>query len=343
MRVTITDIATKLNISTSTVSRALKNNRRISESVRKLVNETAQEMGYRPNLLARSLVNEKTFTIGLVIHDISWSFFSELSQNIQNASESHGYSMFLYSSSDNAEKERIGIESVISGRSDGLIVYANEDADNICLLEQISKSGYPVVLLNNLENAQLDIVTVDNFKGTSQVMEYLSGLGHNQIAYIGPIPVKTVEKERLAGYEKFIKDKYGFVDRKMVFTGKPYPMLGYDITREMIKNKMSPTAIVVYNDTMALGVLRAILEFGRKIPDDFSVVGFDGLEIGLTAYPPLTTVAVPIIQMADTAVDLIVQRIEALRSGKKPEFPSPQKIQLEPQIVVRNSTGKATH
>jgi len=341
MRVTIADIAKQLNLSNSTVSRALKDDRRISEEVKKSVRSLAQDMGYRPNLLARSLVSDKTYSIGLVINDISWSFFSELSQHIQNASERYGYSIFLYSSSDDPKKEMAGIDSMIARRSDGLIIYAHEGSENISQLEQISKNGYPVVLLNNLENVALDIVTVDNYKGTYQAMEYLYALGHCRIAYVGPKPVKSVERERLNGYECFLKDRCGSIDRGLVYTGKAYPLFGYDATKEILRNKTRPTAIVAYNDIMALGVNRAVLEAGLKIPGDISVIGSDGLEICLSAYPPLSTISSPLKQMANTAVDMLVHRIEMQDQENSGSVFSPQNIKLVPQLMIRDSTGSA--
>jgi DNA-binding LacI/PurR family transcriptional regulator len=341
MRVTIADIAKRLNLANSTVSRALKDDSRISVEVRKTVKNLAHEMGYRPNLLARSLVSDKTYSIGLVINDISWSFFSELSQHIQNASERYGYSMFLYSSGDDPKKEMAGIDSIIARRSDGLIIYAHEYIENIRQLEQISKHGFPVVMLNNLENLALDVVTVDNLKGTYQAMEYLYGLGHRRIAYVGPKPVKSVERERLSGYENFMKEKFGTIDRNLVYTGKAYALFGYDATKEILCKEPRPTAIAAYNDIMALGVNRAILEAGLKIPGDISVMGSDGLDICLTAYPPLTTISSPFKQMANTAVDMLVHRIEMQAAESNGSVFSPQNIKLVPQLMIRDSTGKA--
>jgi LacI family transcriptional regulator len=341
MSVTIEDLAKELQLSASTVSRALKHDRRISKGVQKKVNDLAREKGYRPNLLARSLVSDKTYSIGLVINNIAWSFFSELSQHIQNAGESYGYSIFLYSSADNSKKELSGVDSMIARRSDGLIVYSHESQENIHQLEQLAKNGYPVVLLNNLDNAYLDVVTVDNFKGIYQAMEYLNSLGHCRIAYVGPKPIKSVERERLNGYESFLKDNCGTIDRNLIYTGQAYPLFGYDATKEILRNENRPTAIVAYNDIMALGVNRAVLEAGLKIPEDISVVGSDGLEIGLSAYPPLTTVSSPLKQIAKSAVDMLVQRMEVQSQQKDEVIFSPQNIKLIPQLLIRGSTGKA--
>jgi LacI family transcriptional regulator len=338
MKVTITDIARELDLSVSTVSRALKYDKRISARVTQSVNQLAQTMGYRPNLLARSLVTDKSYSIGLVINDISWSFFSELSQYVQNACESHGYSMFLFSSSDDPKKEMTGIDGMIARRTDGLIVYSHESPENILQLERTAKGGCPVVLLNNLDNVPLDIVTVDNCKGIYQVMEYLHQLGHCRIAYVGPKPVKSVEKDRLAGYENYLKETCGLVDPGLIFTGKAYPLIGYDAAKKFLKIQPRPTAVIAYNDIIALGVNRAILEEKLRIPQDVSVVGSDGLEICLSAYPPLTTVSSPLKQIANTAVEILVNRIETRE--KNESIFSPQNIKLVPQLIVRESTGR---
>ena len=226
MRVTLKDLANELDLSPSTVSRALKNDDRISERVRHRVQELAKKRGYRPNLLARSLVSDRSCAIGLVINDISWPIFSELSQHIQNAAEKYDYTTFLYSSGNDPHKERAGIENMIARRMDGLIVYANENMDNCRFLEEMFQEGYPVVLCNNLEDVELDIVTIDFYKSVLQVIQYLHELGHEQIAYIGPKPVTVAEKKRLEGYEIYMKEIFGKLDRKMIVTGEAYPLLG---------------------------------------------------------------------------------------------------------------------
>jgi LacI family transcriptional regulator len=341
MKVTIADIARELDLSVSTVSRALKHDRRISGKVTESVNKLAQEMGYHPNLIARSLVTEKSYTIGLVINDITWSFFGELSQYVQNSCESHGYSMFLFSSGDDPRKEIAGINSMIARRIDGLIVYSHESAENIAQLERTAKTGCPVVMLNNLESTTLDVVTVDNYKGIYQVMQYLNDLGHCRIAYVGPKPVKSVEKDRLAGYENFLKENCGSVDHEYIHTGRAHPLIGYEATKKFLKHHPRPTAVVAYNDVIALGVNRAILEENLRIPEDVSVVGSDGLELCLSAYPPLTTVSSPLKQVANTAVDILLNRIEMAKKEKEGYVFAPQSIKMVPQLIVRKSTGKA--
>lgn len=341
MRVTLKDLANELNLSPSTVSRALKNDARISQEVRRNVQVLAQKRGYRPNLLARSLVSDRTCAIGLVINDISWPIFSELSQHIQNAAEKHGYTTFLYSSGNDPKKERAGIESMIARRVDALIVFANENMDNIRFLEKMFKEGYPVVLCNNMEDVELDIVTVDYHKSVMQVIQYLHKLGHERIAYIGPKPVTIAEQKRLAGYEMFMKERVGKLNRKLIVTGDAYPLLGYDATMQLLKSGVKPTAIVAYNDTIAVSVIRALLESGKKVPDEISVIGFDGLEIGLSIYPPLTTASIPIKQMANTAVQMLIERIEAQEQENGEQIVIPQLIQLVPQLIIRDSVAKA--
>jgi LacI family transcriptional regulator len=342
MRVTLKHLAKELDLSPSTVSRALKNDGRISERVRKQVQELAKKRGYRPNLLARSLVSDRSCAIGLVINDIRWQIFSELSQHIQNAAEKYGYTTFLYSSGNDPQIERAGIDNMIARRMDGLIVYANENIDNIRFLEEMFQDGYPVVLCNNLEDVELDIVTVDYLKSVSQVVQYLHELGHERIAYIGPKPIKVVEQKRLSGYEIYMKEFFGSLNRKMIVTGEAYPLLGYDATMELLDRGQRPTAIIAYNDTMAVSVIRALLESGIRVPKDISVVGFDGLEICLSIYPPLTTASIPIKQMANTAVQMIIERIEVQEQGDSRQIITPQKIMLAPQLTILDSVSEVT-
>jgi LacI family transcriptional regulator len=342
MKVTIVDLAQKLKLSPSTVSRALKDDRRISKEVRKTVTALAEETGYRPNLLARSLVKNRSYSIGFIMNDISWSFFSELSQFIQDAAETQGYSTFLYSSADNAQKEKSGIERSISGWMDGLILFANESQENIEYLESLTQKGFPIVVLNNLPDVNLDIVSIDNAQGACQIMEHLHELGHRRIAYIGPKPRTTTEKERLAGYEKFLKERIGAVDRSLIFTGKAEPLFGYYVTKKILRQSDLPTAFVAYNDTMAFGIMRAISEMGLKIPEDLSVVGFDGLSTCLAVHPTLTTVGIPLKQLANLAFEMLLKRIERrYKQGSKRVFAA-QKLKLVPELIIRNSTGKVS-
>jgi len=340
MKVTLTVLAEKLNLSPSTVSRALKNDKRISERVRKQVVELANEMGYRPNLLARGLKSDKSYCIGLVINDISWAFFSELSQQIQNAAEQIGYSLLLYSSNNNPQQEKVGIERMAARRCDGLIVFANEDVQNIRLLEDICHKGIPVVLLNNLEDNKLDVVTIDNARGTYLSTKYLVDQGHKRIAYIGPTPKNSVEKERLQGYQTALVEKFGEVDKQQIYVGIAHSLLGYELGTRIVAATDRPTAIVVYNDTMAFGVIRAILEAGLKIPEDISLVGFDGLDLGQSVYPPLTTVSIPLKQIATLATQILVDRIDS-DDNEQGRIQTPQHIKLAPELILRKSTGIA--
>ena len=339
MKVTIRDMADELGLSPSTISRALKNDRRISEKVRHEVRALAKEMGYRPNLLARGLRSDRSHCIGLIINDLAWSFFSELGQHIQNAAEKSGYTIFLYSSCDSAEKEKLGIERMVALRNDGLIVYANESSSNIHVLEHLVQDDVPVVLLNNMKGTDLDIITVDDLRGTHLAMRYLFDLGHHRIAYIGPTPRKSVEKMRIEGYEQAYKERAGAVDRNLIFTGQAQPLLGYYAAKEIIELSPRPTAIVAYNDNMAMGVIRAVLEAGLTVPGDISVIGFDGLELGPSVYPPLTTVSAPIKQIANMAVEILLDRIDAVIGGRESDF-APQHIELSPQLVLRASADR---
>lgn len=336
MNVTIKTIAKELNLSFSTIARALKDDRRISVEVREKVNKTAKEMGYVPNMIAKGLVSNKTHSIGFIMNDLSWSFFSELSCYVQEAAGYHDYSTFLFSSANNVKKERIGIEQFRARRTDGMLIFANENIENIRYLEKIAKTGPPIVLLNNLDNVNLDIVAVDNVNASEQAMSYLIQLGHRRIAYIGPISCNTVEKERFQGYKNVLRNSGIEIDQSLIYTDKADLLLGYYATKKLMEITNSPTAILVYNDTMAVSVLKAAYEMNIKVPEKLSIISIDGLEIGEIIYPSLTTVKVPIKQLADFSIKLLKERIEL---NNDEQITTCQKILLKPELIVRGSTS----
>src|SRR3984957_15915650 len=150
MKVTIVDIASRANVSPTTVSRALKNDSRITPEVRKRVKTVAQELGYRPNLLARGLVSSRSHAIGYVVDNLSWSFYSELAERVQITAEEFAYSTYIYSSLKSPQKEREGIDGFLSRGVDGLLVSATESPENMRVYRELSQANFPIVIFNDL-------------------------------------------------------------------------------------------------------------------------------------------------------------------------------------------------
>jgi DNA-binding LacI/PurR family transcriptional regulator len=342
MKVTITNIAAVLKVSPTTVSRALKDDSRITPQVRKKVKLAAEELGYRPNLMARALVSNRTHAIGYIVDNLSWSFFSELAESIQTAAESFHYSSYIHSSLKRPENERQGIESLLSRGVEGLLLSPTEAKENVEVIQDLAAKKFPLVLLSDIEEIEADKVLVDNYAGAYRAMEHLHGLGHRKILYIGPAENGNIKTQRVGAYHSYIQQHNLTESKGLLFCEENDPMYGYRVVRRVIKTKQRPTAIFAHNDTLALGVYRALYEMEFKIPEDISVVGYDDLPSCEFVYPPLTSVGTPLSELATIAVGLLMERIKQFNFDGLKSEPSlvRQKIALNPKLVVRQSTSK---
>ena len=340
-RVTIKDIARALDISAATVSRALKNDPRITVEVRERVTTMAGRLGYRPNLLARGLVSSRTHAIGYIVDNLSWSFFSELAERVQITAEEFAYSTYIYSCLKSAQKEREGIDGFLSRGVDGLLVSATESPENARVYRELSQANFPIVIFNDLPDLEVDAVVTDNYEGATKVLRHLAELGHREIMFIGPKENTSFKTQRLAGYGDFLERNGLPVREDLVHCEEDDPMYGYRVVKDVMRAKRAPSAVFVHNDTLAMGVYRAIHEIGLKIPDDLSVVGYDNLDSCQFMYPPLTTVEFPIRHLARAGVELLMKRIneKAKKSADQESQRVPQKIALTPRLVIRHSTA----
>jgi DNA-binding LacI/PurR family transcriptional regulator len=338
MNMTIKDIARQLNISPTTVSRALKNDSRITLEVRQKVNGVAKKVGYRPNLLARGLVSSRTHTIGYIVDNLSWSYFSELAECVQAAAEEYDYHSYVYSSLKNAENERKGIESFFARGVEGLLISAMEAEENMPIYRDLAEGNFPVVFLNDIPGLEADTVVTDNFLGATKVMEHLHLLGHQKIMFVGPKEDTSFKVQRLAAYRHSFQQKED-ADHQ-VWCEDNDPLSGYRAVQTPSFSNARPSAIFAHNDIIALGVYRGLNEIGLQIPNDVSVVGYDDLDACQLIYPPLTSVGVPLRELARIAVDLLMMRIEETRKSSA-ETPRRvrQKIMVTPKLVVRHSTA----
>jgi DNA-binding LacI/PurR family transcriptional regulator len=342
MNVTITDIATVVNVSPTTVSRALKDDSRITPEVRKKVKNAAEELGYRPNLMARALVSNRTHAIGYIVDNLSWSFFSELAEGIQKAAESFHYSSYIHSSLKQPENERQGIESLLSRGVEGLLISPTEASENLEIIRDLEAQKFPLVLLSDIEELEADKVVVDNYAGAYRAMEHLHSLGHQKIMYIGPAENGTIKTQRLRAYHSYIERHKLTESKGLLFCEDNDPLYGYRVVLRVMKTKRRPTAIFAHNDTLGLGVYRGLYEMGFKVPDDISVVGYDDLPSCEFLHPPLTSVGTPLDELAALAVGLLMERIKQhkVEPAQSGSAAARQKIALNPKLVVRKSTGK---
>jgi LacI family transcriptional regulator len=339
--VNIKDVAEKAGVSITTVSHVVNETRYVSEDLRMRVFDAMKELNYRPNSLARSLRSGRTRTIGLVLPDISNLFFAEISRKIEDRGFDYGYSVILCNTDENPDKEMLYVDVLMEKQVDGIIfISAGAENEDIFNLDNVD---VPIVIADrDISSSNSDVVLVDNFKGGFDAANYLLSLGHHRIGCItGPSKV-TPSAQRVEGYKKALMEADIQIDEKILYAGDFGFESGESAMWTMLNNPDLPSAVFVCNDMMAIGAIRAIQVTGRKIPEDISLIGFDNIPFAGTVYPSLTTIAQPIHEMADIAVDLLVERIKIKHDQKhsKSEKPIYKRVVLATKLIERESCAK---
>lgn len=326
----IKDIARLANVSHSTVSRALKDSPLINPETADRVKRIAREVGYRPSAVARGLVTRHTMMIGVVVTTVSDPFISEVVGGIEDMACRSGYSVYLAESGADAERETGVVRSFAERRVDGIVVTASRvGALYTPLLEEM---GVPIVLVNNQHPGEfVHSVIIDNLVGSRLVTDYLIGLGHRKIGYLGDRFGYQSDTERFAGYREAL-DRHGLPFLPELFVeGDGKAEGGLAGAEELLSRAEPPTAIVCYNDMTAMGALRAAHRRGVRVPGHLSVAGFDDLAIASFFTPPLTTVRQPMRQMGRLAIETLLSLLAHRSAGATVRVPA--------ELVVRESTA----
>jgi LacI family transcriptional regulator len=313
MHSTIVDVAKKAGVSIATVSRVINGSGLVKSETRERVLAVINELMYIPNPAARGLIMRKTEAIGLLLPDLHGEFFSEVIRGADEAVQAHGYHLIV-SSSHNDPKEIEAALRFMRGRVDAIIVMSPR-VDSEILLANLPKS-VPVVLLNcRTSNPHYDTIMTDGYGGAKEMTNYLLDLGHRRIAVLTGGETNIESQERLRGYRSAYAERELTPSRSLEFIGNFTEVSGYEITRDVLLLKERPTAIFAFNDSMAIGAIKAIREEGLKIPADISVCGFDDIPIAKFLSPPLTTVCVPIHDLGVMAVNRIFDRLQKRTKG----------------------------
>jgi len=330
--ITIREVAEKAGVSSTTVSHVINTTRFVSEETRQRVLSAMQELGYRPNYLARSLRRGETHTIGLILPDSSNPFFAEIAHSIEEVAFRQGYSLILCNTEGDLEKERRYVEVLSKKQVDGMIfVAAGEQTDS---LQELLRLRTPLVIVDRDLSEHLDVDTVltDNRQGGYQATRHLIDLGHQRIACITGPSNLTPSAERVSGYTGALAEAGLPVDEQLILRGDFHPRSGGEATLHLLGMQVPPTAIFTCNDLMAIGALSAANEAGYPVPARLAVVGFDDIELASHTTPPLSTIAQPRAEISQTAINLLLERIN--------EHSQPtQRILLPGKLVIRASCG----
>ena len=338
-QVTIKDIAEELNISTSTVSRALKDHPAISDATKKAVNEMANKLNYQPNTLAMGLRQRRTKTIGVVIPEVVHFFFSTVISGIEEVAHSHGYSVILTQSNEEYERERLNIQSLYNHRVDGILMDVAMNTSDFQHIEDIRERGTPIVYFDRLvESLPGSKVITDDFRGAYLATKHLVDLGYTRIAHLAGPPGLSITKNRLEGYKKALIDSKLGIDENLIIPGVGIEVdKSKSIAREMLMWRHRPQAVFCVNDPAALGTLSAAQELGIKVPDELAIIGFSNWQFTEFTHPTLTTVDQPGYKIGYEAASILIKEIEADEDDMVEE----QTIVLDATLIIRESAPVA--
>lgn len=329
---TMKDVAERSGVSVTTVSHVVNGTRYVSEEVRLRVERVMEEIGYRPNVLARGLRRGEATLLGLVVPDATNPYFAEIARAVADACSERGYAVIVCNSDGRRDREKEAVEVLAANRVGGIfLVNVGVTERDAALFEGLD---IPMVMLDReIPGIAVDSIQIDNAHGGRQATEHLLALGHRRIACIaGPSQVSP-SADRVTGYRQALEASGVAFDPGLVERGDFTPSSGYDCARSLMARKKRPTAIFACNDLMAFGAITALAESGLSVPGDVSVVGFD--DIALAAYfnPPLTTVAQPRLEMGRAAARILLER---MRDGT---LPRRRPVLMNTTLVVRHSSG----
>jgi DNA-binding LacI/PurR family transcriptional regulator len=330
-RPTIYDVARLAGVSTATVSRALNGTAPIAPATRTAIDQAVEQLGYRANTIARSLVTKSTQTIAFLLPDITNPFYASLVSGIQEHTLRHGHTMLLCTTDGDPEREEQYLELLRAKQVDGALV------DGLVLPpERIARfvaDGFPIVCLDrDVDSPSVPLVQVDNRLGARMATEHLLSLGHTRIAHVAGAEELRISEQRAAGYRDALAEAGVEADPRLTATGSFTEGGGYAATLALLESGAEPTAVFAANDLSAIGAINAIIESGWRVPVDVSVVGFDDLRLSAFTAPPLTTIHQPAVEIAHRATEILVDLIRG-RSVHRLQY------LLEPRLVIRSSTA----
>jgi LacI family transcriptional regulator len=331
--ITLRDVARRAGVHAGTASRALNPETRalVNSETAKRVIRAADELGYRPNPIARGLKTNRSFTVGVLLPDLTNPLFPPIVRSIEDALAEVGYTALLANSDNDPDKERLHFETMKARQVDGFIM-ATAERDHP-LIEDAIAADVPIVLVNRtVDSSHAFAVISDDHRGAALAVNHLVSLGHTKVAHIvGPERYST-GKARHEGFINAMRRAGLKPDRTLIrFTRTFTESEGARVFRKLLSEKKDFTAIFAGNDLLALGCYDVMAEFGLRCPQDISIVGFNDIPFLDKLQPPLTTIRVPHYEIGARATELLLKRLQ------DPSF-EPVTVLLSPELVVRGST-----
>ncbi|MFM1913215.1 MAG: hypothetical protein RIR51_1053 [Bacteroidota bacterium] len=335
-QITIKDLARILNVSVATVSRAMRDMPDIHPDTKKAVLDLAEELDYQPNSIATSLVKSKTKTIGLVVPDLGYYFFSTVMKYIEEAATAKGYSLFITQTSESYQNEIRNIQNLIRTQVEGIIISLSRETENFDHLIKLQKRGLPMVFFDrDTEEILTSKVLVDNVLASKDATRHLIDNGAKRIAFMaGPRSV-NVSNQRVEGYKLALLEAGMQVEDKLIVYSDYDSESARKLTKELMAQSNPPDAIVIVSDRLAIGVAIQLREMGIQIPDQVMIVSFNNEPICEAFSPSISSVSQPLEKIGKLAIDLLIEQIE------NKEILNQNRVEILPtELIIRESSKK---
>ena len=330
-KITQYTIAEKAGVSAITVSRVINNKPDVNPKTRKKILKIINELNYVPNLLAKSLKSGKSKTIGVIVSNLYNPFFNDVLCGINEILNKKGYSIIVCNSNNSINEEEKNVLTLIEKRVDGILITpVGKKSLDIMHLQKIKIPS--VLFMSHINLIKSDYVGFNDQLGSFQAAEHLISRGHKKILYLHGPTNFSLTNERLRGFKKALFE-YGIEKDESLFKEVTNPNMteGYKIVKEILCQKQNFTAIATFNDYVAIGVLKAVLERNLKVPEDIAIIGYDDIEFASLSIIPLTTIQLPKFLLGKCAAQILLSKMIGQKCQCKNKF-------LKPKLVIRDST-----
>ncbi len=333
--ITLNDIAKRLNLSTVTVSKALRDHPDISTATTKLIKTIAEEMGYMPNIMARNLSARRSNTIGVVIPKIAHFFFGSIIEHIYDYAFEHNYEIILTVSQENAEREKRHIQTLLAMKVDGIIISITQETRDYSIFDLVKRRGVPLVFIDRIpEGEGRNTVRVDDYGGAFKAIEHAIKLGYKKIGHFGGYSDINIGRERMKGFLDAMKKYNVEINNDWVLEGGFGENYGYDYFMKLYNQKNLPDLLFTVTYPVALGVYMAANEVGLKIPDDIDVICFGNAKIQKFLSPPLSCVDQPTSLISKNAMEILFENV-----NNKDSF-IPKQTVIDTELIIRGTCIK---
>jgi len=332
---TIHDIAREINVTASTVSRALNGHAAISRSTKEAVHKTAKKLHYHPNKIASSLRLGRSKIIGVIIPSAEINFFGSVVHGIEKVASENDYNVLIYQSNELEATERKGVTTFLRSRVDGVLASISKETTTVDHFREIKRRGVPLILFDRAdEDVMVPSVVVDDFKGAFNATQHLIDQGCKRIVHIAGPQNVSIFNQRLKGFIIALEQNGVAVKEDWIVVGKLSIESGYKCMMQLLGSGVNPDGVFAVEDFTALGAMKALKETGKKMPDDIAIIGFANEVFGEYITPSLSTVDQQTIKMGEKAAQLFfdLSKEGAFYKSK------PRKLVLEPVLIYRNSS-----